>query len=180
MPDKKPSREPSTEEIIASISRLIAEDGGGREPVLGPLSEKDDVLELTARIDDDNARPIVDPPAGRADPVAAPRKNVSPSDGRPPLVGGEKRVTDPDANRLLSETASQAATSAFARLGALSDERHAGAELPVGGSGRTVEDLVEDVLRPLLRSWLDAHLPSIVERLVREEIARVAGGAGLR
>jgi cell pole-organizing protein PopZ len=42
------------------------------------------------------------------------------------------------------------------------------------GSGRTVEGLVEDMLRPMLKSWLDNNLPPLVERLVREEIERVS------
>jgi uncharacterized protein len=39
---------------------------------------------------------------------------------------------------------------------------------------RSVEDMTEDLLRGMLKNWLDAHLPSLVERLVREEIERVA------
>ena len=40
--------------------------------------------------------------------------------------------------------------------------------------------MVRNMLRPMLQTWLDEHLPGIVEKLVREEIARVAGDAGLR
>jgi len=40
--------------------------------------------------------------------------------------------------------------------------------------------MVREMLRPLLQAWLDDHLPGIVERLVREEIGRVVGEAGLR
>jgi len=36
------------------------------------------------------------------------------------------------------------------------------------------------MLRPMLQTWLDEHLPGIVEKLVQEEIARVVGDAGLR
>ena len=43
-------------------------------------------------------------------------------------------------------------------------------------SGRMVDELVEDMLRPLLRNWLDDNLPPLVERLVREEIERVSRG----
>ncbi len=39
---------------------------------------------------------------------------------------------------------------------------------------RSIEDMTQDLLRGMLRSWLDAHLPSLVEKLVREEIDRVA------
>jgi cell pole-organizing protein PopZ len=44
------------------------------------------------------------------------------------------------------------------------------------GGGRTIDDLVEDLLRPMLRNWLDTNLPQMVERLVREEIERVSRG----
>jgi uncharacterized protein len=180
MSDAKPPREPSTEEIIASISRLIAEDGGVREPVLGPLPKTDDILDLTERLDDDRVRPVVvDLPADDAGPVGASREVTARTDRQPPS-GGEPSRADPDRDRLLSGAAAEAATSAFARLGVLTSERRAAGELSVGGAGRTVEDMVLDALRPLLRAWLDAHLPSIVERLVREEIARVTGAAGLR
>lgn len=180
MSDAKPPQEPSTAEIIASISRLIADDGGMREPVLKPLAATDDVLELTERLrDDDPARAVVDPRAGAALPVAAARGTAARTDPQPAGLTAEPSLAL-ERHRLLSEPASRAATSAFTRLGALSTERRAEAELPIGGAGRTVEDMVNDALRPLLRAWLDAHLPSIVERLVREEIARVAGEAGLR
>jgi uncharacterized protein len=52
--------------------------------------------------------------------------------------------------------------------------------LPIGAGARTLEDLVRDSLRPLLQAWLDEHLPGIVERLVREAIARVVAEASLR
>jgi cell pole-organizing protein PopZ len=43
-------------------------------------------------------------------------------------------------------------------------------------NGRTLEDLVQEMLRPMLKTWLDSHLPSMVERLVRTEIERVSRG----
>ena len=43
-------------------------------------------------------------------------------------------------------------------------------------NGRTLEDLVREMLRPMLKSWLDDNLPGLVERLVRTEIERVARG----
>jgi cell pole-organizing protein PopZ len=41
-------------------------------------------------------------------------------------------------------------------------------------SERTLDEITQDCLRPLLKGWLDKNLPALVERLVREEIARVA------
>ena len=43
-------------------------------------------------------------------------------------------------------------------------------------NGRTIEDLVKDMLRPMLKNWLDDNLPGLVERLVRAEIERVSRG----
>ena len=46
----------------------------------------------------------------------------------------------------------------------------------LSGQARTLEDLVQDMLRPMLKSWLDENLPGMVERLVRAEIERVTRG----
>ena len=46
----------------------------------------------------------------------------------------------------------------------------------LSNEARTLEDLVREMLRPMLRTWLDTNLPPLVERLVREEIERVARG----
>jgi len=50
------------------------------------------------------------------------------------------------------------------------------AELPVGNGALTLEQITRELLKPLLRSWLDAHLPALVERLVQEEVERLARG----
>jgi cell pole-organizing protein PopZ len=53
---------------------------------------------------------------------------------------------------------------------------HALAGSILAGSQRTLDDIVKDMLRPMLKDWLDDNLPGIVERLVRAEIERVARG----
>ena len=45
-------------------------------------------------------------------------------------------------------------------------------------NSRTLDDLVQEMLRPMLKNWLDDNLPSMVERLVRAEIERVSRGRG--
>ncbi|MEM9105462.1 MAG: DUF2497 domain-containing protein, partial [Pseudomonadota bacterium] len=47
----------------------------------------------------------------------------------------------------------------------------------VKGPDRSFEQMAEDMLRPMLQQWLDDNLPTLVERLVREEIERVARGS---
>ena len=69
-------------------------------------------------------------------------------------------------DRLLSQETSAAVDSAFNAL----------AQTVLVHNARTLEDLVREMLRPLLKSWLDDNLPSMVERLVRAEIERVSRG----
>jgi cell pole-organizing protein PopZ len=177
MSDPKPPQTPSTEELIAAISRrLISEDGAAREAGPPAVRGQDDILELTERLDDDaEPRSSIEPPGAAARPADSTSRAEPPS---PRLFTAAE--PDRDRGRLLSETAARATASSFARLGPLSSDRRTVRELPAGADGRTIEDIVLEALRPLLRSWLDAHLPSIVERLVREEIARLTGEAGLR
>jgi cell pole-organizing protein PopZ len=74
----------------------------------------------------------------------------------------------------VSDWASTAAGAAFARLASAPREPRPEHEPAAGAAGRALEDVVRDLLRPVLRTWLDEHLPEIVERLVKAEIA----GAG--
>jgi cell pole-organizing protein PopZ len=80
----------------------------------------------------------------------------------PSLAGGALGGRDP----LLSEETTAAVDSAFNAL----------AQTVLVQNARTLEDLVREMLRPLLKSWLDDNLPSLVERLVRAEIERVSRG----
>lgn len=90
-----------------------------------------------------------EPAAREAPPVLAPR--------RPAL-----RVEDD----LLSQQASGAVSAAFGSL----------TNSIFSGDSRTVDELVREMLRPLLKAWLEDNLPSLVERLVRAEIERVSRG----
>ena len=49
--------------------------------------------------------------------------------------------------------------------------------MPLGNADRTLEDIVRELLRPMLKDWLDDHLPPMVERLVQDEIARLVSEA---
>jgi cell pole-organizing protein PopZ len=72
------------------------------------------------------------------------------------------------AQGLVSPATSAAVDSAFNTL----------AQTVLVQNGRTLEDLVREMLRPMLKTWLDDNLPSLVERLVRAEIERVSRGRG--
>jgi hypothetical protein len=70
------------------------------------------------------------------------------------------------SNQLLSSVTSAAVDSAFNTL----------AQTVLVQNARTLEDLVREMLRPMLKAWLDDNLPGMVERLVRAEIERVSRG----
>ena len=67
---------------------------------------------------------------------------------------------------LISNETIAAVDSAFSML----------AHTIIGQNARTLEDLVKEMLRPMLKSWLDDNLPGLVERIVRAEIERVSRG----
>lgn len=178
------------EEIIASISRIITEDKRPSDPIRPVREEKTDVLELTEAVNEDGSVRRVTPlaengaapsaePAGAVDPPVA--SATAQNEPGPPQTHAEVEPRlEPVRERILSATTSGAAAAAFALLGALPRDRRREGEMPLGAAERTLEDIVREMLRPMLQSWLDEHLPGIVERLVREEIARVVGEAGLR
>ena len=78
----------------------------------------------------------------------------------------EERVMETGTGGLLSAEAGDETSAAFGQL--------AETLLSRNGATRTIEDLVQDMLRPMLKGWLDENLPTLVERLVREEIERVS------
>ena len=67
---------------------------------------------------------------------------------------------------LVSSSTMAAVDSAFNSL----------ANTVIGQNARTLEDLVKEMLRPMLKSWLDDNLPGLVDRIVRAEIERVSRG----
>ena len=143
-------REPSMEDILASIKKVIAEENGlrggvqavapqlGPEPELEPEPEPEDaaeeVLELDDRLVEDLARPVID--LG------------------PPLVSQD------------------AAEASRARLDAL---QQVAAAAPPPPSINPLEAVVREMLRPILKEWLDQHLPAIVDEHVKREIGRITG-----
>jgi cell pole-organizing protein PopZ len=148
------SAEPSMEDILSSIKRIIAEDvetGGAsrvrRRPTPQPspveVAEEDDVLELNEPAPDSDAPTIAPPVAAASAPAAPPEKIIS----------------------------DEAAEVSRARLASLS---RLVIKPEVAGSD-TLEGLVREMLKPMLRDWLDANLPDLVETMVAKEIARITG-----
>jgi len=222
------SQEPSMEEILASIRRIIADDDATKsapraaeppKPAPRPVpppprimpeppppamdvseeraepavtdafdepveEESSDILDLTESM----TTPAFDPAPPAPPPSPLPAAAAGPAPSAPPQfrkIEGFSDVSfdesepkpapprsDPAALRfgsesgLLSRETSAAVDSAFNAL----------AQTVLVQNARTLEDLVREMLRPMLKSWLDDNLPGMVERLVRAEIERVARG----
>jgi uncharacterized protein len=185
MSDAKAPPEPSMEEIIATIKRIIAEEEQSGSLAPAGTGGSSDILELTEAVGDDGTvrhLPPVGPP--RPSPPAEtpatpePGGRIEPAPPRPQAA--VSTVSETPAERLVSTAAAAAAAAAFARLGTVPRERRRESELALAaGSGRTLEDIVRDLLRPMLQAWLDENLPTLVERMVRAELSRVVDEAGL-
>ena len=164
MSDKQISPEPSMDEILASIRRILSEDDAA--VVLRPSARSradGDVLDLTEALNDDGTVRHIAPVALVTPEIDAPVLSdgrIEPAAPRPDPMG---EVPEP---RLVSDAASEAVAASFARLAEVGR---------VEGTDRSLDDLVRETLRPMLQAWLDENLPGLVERLVRAEITRVVG-----
>jgi cell pole-organizing protein PopZ len=199
------AQEPSMEEILASIRRIIADDEP--KPALKPeprapepppaakapspspppkpapaAMKQDDIDAMLAGLDEPEPAP---PPKAEAAPAEdvlelteamqappsfrkidatqdvvfdepAPRRPAEPPHAAPA----------PPPEAILSPATAAAVDSAFNAL----------AQTVLVQNAKTLEDLVKEMLRPMLQHWLDNNLPTLVERLVRQEIERVARG----
>jgi uncharacterized protein len=147
------------DEILASIRRILAED----ERAVMPASSRrgladDDVLDLTEAVNEDGSLRHIEPVTLVTPEPSSMRRDtrVGPAAPGPDGAGAEPR--------LVSDAASEAVAASFARLSSLPRDEQ-------------LDDIVRETLRPLLQAWLDEHLPDLVERLVRAEIARVVGAS---
>ena len=166
--------DPSMEDILASIRRILSEDeaatpAAAANNAAAPAAD-DDVLEL------DEAMMVPEQPApGEAPALAAPPSVAValPVPMETPKPAPEPPAHDVSAALVGAAAEAAAASSVASLLRTIASDR----ALQVRSTGPTIEDLVRQGLRPLLKEWLDAHLPALVERLVRAEIERVVGRA---
>jgi cell pole-organizing protein PopZ len=192
MSDEKPPAVPpampeqSIQEIIASISRIMEEDSRMAHPP-PPVRDKADILELTEAIEPDGSvrrvagqRSFGSQAAAEPPPASSPVSSTGQTEPDPAADASVRVTADQRRANLVSATAAESAIAAFSQLESVAGAQHAERGPAVGAGGRTLEEIVQDALRPLLQAWLDHHLPEIVERLVQQEIERLVREARLR
>ena len=134
-------REPSMEDILASIKKVIAEEKGQRTP-----------LRVQEVVDDSLAHPAEDDEPEEILELIEPL--APPVDLGPPLIDEGVAGQSRDALDQLSTVA---------------------ASVPAQSQINPLEDMVREMLRPMLKQWLDEHLPRIVQEHVKREITRITG-----
>lgn len=196
MADKTPEQEPSIEEILASIRQIISDDdekdsgsedaapaaepaaetktpevkAAPAEPKPAPEPKQEDVLELTEA----EAIPAEPAPAPKPEPIeidmqdSEPEEEMSIDD-----IFAKEEPAMPQASAddsILSNTTRQAAVASMAKLAG---------NMPINRSSHTagsvtLEDIVREILNPMLREWMDNNLPPMVERIVQKELEKLA------
>jgi len=164
-PPPPPAPEPASNNQDDIDAMLASLDAATPEADIRPAQAEADVFELT----DEMALPEPAPA-----PSAATFSKVEPQDDiefteakasrRQPAY--EPPFESAPARPILSHSTVSAVESAFNSL----------ANTVLSNNARTLEDLVKEMLRPMLKSWLDDNLPGLVERIVKAEIERVSRG----
>lgn len=163
------SPEPSMEEILASIRRIISHDKDA--PVEESAAEEP--LELTQELQDDGSVVDLSEPAPEPVPEPAPAPQPPPPPP-PPMI---EPLVEPAPHLISERVATEAASSLHTLASTVEIEQLSSAprgNSMIGNGGRTLEDMVLELMRPLLRQWLDQNLPPIVDRLVQKEIERIS------
>jgi cell pole-organizing protein PopZ len=181
-PDDTRGAEPSMEDILASIRRIIADDDSfaGRRRREEPTFAAEPAFAPQAAY-----------PAPALEPIAASEPDPAPTADihqlRPHLVAAEPAEEAADAEAELDqalvaadsteeeEPADAPLVSADAASSVASHFQALAASMIINDSG-LLQKYAQEMLRPMLKQWLDDNLPVIVERLVRAEIERVARG----
>ena len=174
------SAEPSMEDILSSIKRIIAEEGDTAAASRG-LRKPPRVATTTPRADVDNFGH--DEILELSDPVRAEEREpapqpafVQPAAIKPPAAQViqqpvQQAVEPPHsapADPILSPQATQATRGPLEALSRMVVKPE------ISGSD-TLEGMVREMIRPMLRDWMDANLPNMVEQMVAREIARITG-----
>lgn len=212
MAEQSAQQEPSMEEILASIRRIISEDG--EEEAAGDVP-----AEAAGPVAVDDPAPVAEPEPEPEAIAAEPEPESEPEPEPEPEPVAAEAAPEPEPDPVAAETAPEpvAAMDDFDTIDATEPIEDAGEDIDdvleltdvVGeggdpsepivshltaaatsghlkalsglmvqnypGSENTLEALVREMLKPMLREWLDANLPTLVEQMVNREIARISG-----
>jgi len=177
MTESNPQKEPSMEEILASIRRIISEEDKPDIKSNGELSssrtltaETEDILELTEVFEGDATTqpPATDKEIVGEDELLELTKIVEDEE----LASISPELTPNEMEGLLESETVASFNHTLSDLVAVVDRKQAKGEL--GDESLRIEAMVKEVLRPMVKEWLDNNLPELTQRLVRKEIERIS------
>ena len=180
-PESESEGEAAAEPAVAESAPAAAESSPAlmdESPAMEePAASEEDVLELTDTYEAPAAESIGDlDVSAAADVDPFPVEAVSESAFAPEPEHPADTTSHGRYDTLVGDSAAASAASAFAGLASsLKKSEPMEPSLP---SGPTLDELARALLRPMLKEWLDANLPGIVEREVRKEVERIARTAG--
>lgn len=169
MADVKTEQEPSIEEILESIRQIISDDAPAAEVAAAPAPAAPEPAPPPPPPKPEPKKPVSEAVIDLTDRVDAPP--VPEIDMQEIEVVQEEFVPD-SSEGLLSDHAADVSAAAMARLfaGNVAVER----DLPGRVGNVTLEDIVRDMMRPMVKSWLDQNMPRIVEKMVAKEVEKIS------
>lgn len=150
-------------QVVPGDVAFVGDDEEDVSDISAMLESSDEPSMDVAEIDLDDATNDIDLASLEDMPE---EREDEPEMASAPSALPDPHLSDDIADQLLEPTTQAAASSAFSRLDALT----------LSSNGQTVEDLIRELLRPMLKGWLDENLPGVVEKLVQREIERVSRG----
>lgn len=165
MSDNSSEEEPSIEEILASIRQIISDDD--------EEETKDDALESPVREGTDDVLELTEEDLAEVEEEAAPEiEMVDPVEEEPEIEEEEEAMAPPPKSipsDIMSSGTQAAMMDSISKLSS---------KMPINSprsyDGVTLEDIVREMLHPMLREWMDDNLPKMVERIVQKELEKLA------
>jgi hypothetical protein len=185
--------EPSMDEILASIRQIISADSKDEnQQSFYPVTEAEDILDLTHALPDEFEKSQAPFPSDfhlhdlgewtttmdKTNPPNVEERSSKDNTQQTPYYAAA--ANDSFEDSLLSQGALSEATQAFQLLNKMTKEKPTFSEprLQEGMGSQTLETLMKEMLKPLLKEWLDAHLPSLVRSVVTQQVEKIVGQKG--
>ncbi|MBH63242.1 MAG: hypothetical protein CL569_12515 [Alphaproteobacteria bacterium] len=180
--EEEPEPEPEPEPVMELLEEEPEEEVFELTEVLEEEEPEEEVFELTEILEEEEPEPLVleemieEEPEPEPEPVfeAVPEYEPEPIAEPDPYVSGPAAMPGPESEGLVSREAAEQTAAAFVDFASAVSSAQG---VQLGASHRTLEELVKESLRPMLKVWLDNNLQPIVSRTVEREIAKLAGRA---
>ena len=185
MPEQS-AQEPTMDEILASIRRIITDDDAPAEDAKAAETDAKAAESAAASSTPPAAKGKGEeaPSVAEAEPAPTGKAESGKKNTDDAATLSEKNMADTKGGEaqsvedetLIGDKATSDTASAFAKLSVAVKESAGEPSMTMPAPGRSLEDVVRELLRPILKEWLDSHLPEIVREHGEEELARISRG----